>query len=178
MKISRALFLLSLALLAGPLRAECDAGTAIVVRHGEKFLTGDEARDRDAPLAVAGIERSAALAALLSDAGVDAVYSSDFARTRGTVEPLARQLGLPLRLYPVREADAQKTLATRVMSEACGQEVLIAGHSNTVPELLAAFGVAAPGELADSQYDRLFVVHWRRGAPAQLLTLRYGRPTP
>lgn len=176
MKRSCAVLLLSL--LACPIFAECDSGTAIVVRHGEKFLTGDDAKDRDAPLAVAGIERAAALAALLGDAGIDAVYSSDFARTRGTVEPLARQLGLQLALYPVKEADAQARLAARVMTEACGQEVLIAGHSNTVPELLKAFGVAAPGEIAESQFDKLFVVQWRRGAPAQVVTLHYGRPTP
>lgn len=172
------LAVLALPSLAAPSLAECDSGTAIVVRHGEKLMTGDAEKDRDAPLSEAGKERAEALAAALSEAGIDAVYSSPYLRTRGTVEPLAAKLSLEVATYSVAEKDAQDRIAAKVMAENCGREVLIAGHSNTVPDLLRAFGVAQPEEIADQQFDHLYLVRWRKGAPAELLTLHYGRPTP
>jgi 2,3-bisphosphoglycerate-dependent phosphoglycerate mutase len=178
MKTSCAALLLAFLALPSVAGAECGSGTAIVVRHGEKFMTGDAEKDRDAPLSEAGKERAEALAAALSEAGIDAVYSSPYLRTRGTVEPLAAKLGLEVVPYSVVEKDAQQRIAAKVMAENCGREVLIAGHSNTVPELLRAFGVAEPEEIADQQYDHLYLVRWRAGAPAELLVLHYGRPTP
>jgi len=156
----------------------CDSGTAFVVRHGEKSMTGDHEKDRDAPLSAAGEERAAALAATLADAGIDAIYSSPYQRTQGTAKALAEKLKLEVLSYSVAEKDAQASVAARVMREACGREVLIVGHSNTVPDLLRAFGAEGVAEIGDEQYDNLYLLHWRRGAPAELTRLHYGRPTP
>lgn len=158
--------------------AQCDSGTAFVVRHGEKSMTGDAEKDRDAPLSAAGEERAAALAATLADAGIDAIYSSPYRRTQGTAKTLAEKLQLEVLSYSVAEKDAQAAIAARVMREACGREVLIVGHSNTVPDLLRAFGAADVAEIGDGQFDNLYLLHWRRGAPAELTRLHYGRPTP
>lgn len=175
--IPTGIFLL-LAVLATPQPADCNSGTAIVVRHAEKFMTGDAEKDRDAPLSDSGRERAEALAQTLADAGIDAVYSSPYQRTRGTAAPLAARLGLPVQEVSVAEKDAAARLAAKVMDEACGREALIVGHSNTVPELLLALGVEGSRTIADHQYDNLFLVDWRRGHPARLLVLHYGRPTP
>lgn len=171
-------FPLAAEVAGGPAAAGCDSGTAFVVRHGEKTMTGDAAKDRDAPLSAAGLERAEALAATLADAGIDAVYSSPYQRTTGTARPLAERLKLEVEPVSVAEKDAQAAIAARVMAEACGGEALVVGHSNTVPDLLRAFGVAEVREIADGQYDNLFVVRWKKGAAAELLTLHYGRPTP
>lgn len=175
---SYAWMLLALLSSATPGLAECDSGTAIVVRHAEKFMTGDAEKDRDAPLSDSGRERAEALAATLADAGIDAIYSSPYQRTRGTAAPLAARLGLPVQEVSVAEKDAAARLAAQVMNEACGREALIVGHSNTVPDVLRALGVEGSRTIADHQYDNLFLVDWRRGQPARLLVLHYGRPTP
>ena len=175
--IATGIFLL-LATLASPAAPTCDSGTAIVVRHAEKFMTGDAEKDRDAPLSDSGRERAEALAATLADAGIDAIYSSPYQRTRGTAAPLATRLGLPVQEVSVAEKDAAARLAAQVMNETCGREALIVGHSNTVPDVLVAFGVEGTRQIADHQYDNLFLVDWRRGQPARLLVLHYGRPTP
>ncbi len=52
----------------------------------------------DPPLSVAGVERSIALAHELSRAPIEAIFTSPFLRTIQTVDPLARILGLPIRL--------------------------------------------------------------------------------
>ena len=176
MKTCCALLLLSLA--AWPAGAECDSGTAVLVRHAEKQLTGDPEKDRDAPLSPAGRERAEALAALLGDAGIDGVITSPFSRTRDTGQPLATRLGLALTVVSVAEKDASAKLVAQLEADYCGREVVVVGHSNSVPELLRLLGVAENKTIADHQYDQLFVVHWRRGAAAQLLQLHYGQPTP
>ncbi|MEY2498548.1 MAG: hypothetical protein QOD12_2104, partial [Verrucomicrobiota bacterium] len=35
---------------------------------------------------------------------------------------------------------------------------LVVGHSNTVPDLIKAFGIATPIQIADGDYDNLFVL--------------------
>jgi hypothetical protein len=48
--------------------------------------------------------------------------------------------------------------------------VLVVGHSNTVPDVINALGVAATITIADAEYDNLFVV---LPHGAQLVRLRY-----
>jgi hypothetical protein len=51
--------------------------------------------------------------------------------------------------------------------------VLVIGHSNTIPELLKRLGVKETIAIADSEYDNLFIVV--RGATGEptLIRLRY-----
>src|SRR5262249_39016281 len=62
-----------------------------VVRHAEK---ASPANEPSIPLSAAGSERARRLADFLRDTGISAIYSTDTPRTRGTVEPLAKRLGL------------------------------------------------------------------------------------
>ena len=75
------------ALLLWLLFAASDAVLAqravLVVRHAEKISDTDERLSDD------GLSRAARLAALLKDADVSAIYSTDTPRTRGTAQPLA-----------------------------------------------------------------------------------------
>ena len=49
--------------------------------------------------------------------------------------------------------------------------VLVVGHSNTVPEIIKSLGVSEPVAIPDDQFDNLFVVI--RGARPTLLRLHY-----
>jgi phosphohistidine phosphatase SixA len=139
--------------------------TVLVVRHAEK---ADATRDPE--LSPAGLARAAALAATLRDVPIAAVYHTEFRRTAATVAPLCAALGLvPQQLA----AAAGPELAARLRRQHLGQTVLVCGHSNTVPQLLTALGVAAPPALAETDYDRLLVVV-RNADGVQLVPLRYG----
>ena len=62
--------------------------TIIVVRHAEKV---DDSRDP--ALSEAGAKRAEALAEMLEHAGLDAVYASQYQRTRLTAMPAAEAAG-------------------------------------------------------------------------------------
>ncbi len=126
-----------------------------LLRHAEKV---DESRDSE--LSDAGRRRAAALAAMLRDVHFDAAYSTDFKRTRGTIEPIARarELTLDVRTDPRRLAD-------HILHEQRGKTVLICGHSNTVPDNLRDLGVPIAEPMLEG-FDDLFivtVVHDARG---------------
>lgn len=71
-----------------------------LVRHGETAWNaeGRVQGQVDAPLNELGVAQARALERALASERFDAVYSSDLSRARDTAEPLARQLGLPVRL--------------------------------------------------------------------------------
>ena len=51
--------------------------------------------------------------------------------------------------------------------------VLIVGHSNTVPDLLKRLGIKDAITIADDEYDNLFVVVRRDVGEPTLIRLRY-----
>ena len=63
---------------------------------------------------------------------IDAVYATHLRRTQLTAAPLAAARDLDLRVLPA--GDTARLLA-RLRAAHCGGEVLVVGHSNTVPEL-------------------------------------------
>ena len=124
------------------------------------------------PLSEAGRARANRLAALLKNAGVTAIYSTDFVRTLETAEPLARALKIEVRKYSATGANGNpdlKPLAARLKAEHPRDTVLVVGHSNTVPPLLKALGCAEDITIAASQYDDLFAVVPRVDGPPVLL---------
>ena len=64
--------------------------TILLLRHAER----SEYESRDGVLSEAGEARARALARLLQDAGVTAIYTSQLKRTIQTAEPLAKALGI------------------------------------------------------------------------------------
>lgn len=136
----------------------------VLVRHGEK-----QSEARDAALSPAGVARAACLADALAELGVTHVFTTEFARTRDTAGPLAARLGLTPEVVPAAEKDAW---LDRLNALPPGAIALVAGHSNTVPELVAALG-AGEVAIAGDTYDKLFaVVLPEHGAPT-LLRLHY-----
>ncbi len=136
-----------------------------LVRHAEK-ATGD-----DPELTAAGHERANALQQRLQDTPLAAVYTTAFRRTRQTVAGVAESHGLRLQDYDARaSADATRTLLTQ---HRC-QHILIAGHSNTLPALLAGAGINGVAELDETQYGDLFIVRVAADG-ANLDTQHFGR---
>ena len=121
----------------------------------------------DPPITPAGEQRAARLASMLASAGIRHVFTSEYLRTRQTAAPLAAKLGLAPVTVPAKDPDA---LLARIRG--ADGNVLVVGHSNTVPDLLKKLGVSGTVTIADSEYDNLFVV-FRDGDKATLTALKY-----
>ncbi len=151
--------------------------TIVLVRHAEK-ATDDP---RDPTLASAGQERAKDLAQALDEAGVAAVYVTEYKRTRLTAEPTAEHFGVTIETRP-REATAPdayaRALVPKILKKYAGKVVLIVGHSDTVPELVKVLTGKTVPPIDESEYDNLYVVEVPKSGPARLISARYGRPRP
>lgn len=157
---------LALALVAGcaprpapvphSLQAKAMVPTIYVIRHMEK-APGD-----DPVLSSAGEANAKRLAAALKDKDIDAIFVTDTRRSRMTAAPLAAALGLQPQVYDPKDNAA---LAAKVAN--VPGSVLVVGHSNTVPGLVAAFGGAAPAPMDESDYGRLFAIRRSDGTTVE-----------
>lgn len=145
--------------------------TVILVRHAEKQSTGD-----DPSLTAAGRERAQALVHVLGEVDIAAVYSTPYARTRQTAQPLAVALGLEVTERPARNYGSD--MAEWIRANHTGDVVVAVSHSNTVPALIEALGARPVPTIEDHEYDDLYVVTIDAEGNATLLAMRYGRETP
>jgi len=125
--------------------------TIFIVRHAEKAQTG--ADDKDPGLSDAGRARAERLASILKGANISAIFATEFKRTQATAAPLAGERRL--QVTTVKASDSAALLAA--LQKAPGN-VLVVGHSNTIPTLVRALGVTVPVEIAETDYDHLFAV--------------------
>lgn len=141
----------------------------ILVRHAE--LQGAAmAEPKNLPLSEAGEARAGRLATILKDAGIVAIYVTDFLRTKQTAQALAREIGVE----PTALAKGDpRELVERIRRSHDGQTVLLVGHTDTLPGLLQAFGHPAQTHIDAQDYGKLFVLVPKRDGPPTLLQLRY-----
>ena len=143
--------------------------TVMAVRHADIDLPPSS---DDPDLSAAGRFRADALAHVVGSSGVITIFTSEFARTKQTVEPSARELGLLARPVP-----PAATLARDARAGLFGDVVLVAGHSNTIPTILAALGATSVPVIGEREFDNFFVLTTHPGGSARLLHLRYGAST-
>src|SRR5713226_5919067 len=146
--------------------------TVILIRHAEKNI---DPNNSDPDLSPAGQARAQDLVRVFSDAGINAIYATQYKRTQQTVKPLADKLGLP-----IAQVNSKSTaeLVTQIRSKHGGQVVFIAGHNSTVPEIVAALGGPQYPVIPESEYDNLYIVTVYRTGKAKVVKIRYGAPMP
>ncbi len=167
-----AVLALGLAVFAAWVWGTASSTTVVVIRHAEKDLS---ANAEDPPLTAAGQARAALLAQMFGDAKnlghLDAIYTSPALRNRLTAAPLAERLGLRATVVP---ADDSRGLVRRVLREHSGERVLIVGHSDTVPEIVATLSDNSNvPEMDDEEYGTIYIVTVPRVGNANLLRLHY-----
>jgi len=148
--------------------------TIIFVRHAEKAT---EPAD-DPGLTDAGRRRVAELTRQLVDAdvvaGVDAIYSTPFRRTQETAQPLAAALDLPINTYD--PSDTEVVLET-ILRNHKGKIILVVGHSNTVPVLIANLGASKKvPPIHESEYDNIYIISIPWFGKTKTIRLRFGEP--
>jgi phosphohistidine phosphatase SixA len=131
-----------------------------LIRHAERDPTGSDA------LSTPGKKRAAMLVQMFREAGVTAIFTSEFNRTKQTAEPLAQALGITPKQI------ASDLSAARAQVLAAGALPIVVGHSDSVPELIGALGGPTDVEINDTEFDRMFIVTISAGS-VSTLAFRY-----
>lgn len=153
----------ALLMLAGCASApEQAAAGFIVVRHAEKAADGS----RDPALSAAGQARAQALARRLQDARLVAVYATPYRRTQQTVQPTAASHALHVTTYDANLPASEFVAQLRRAHPAGG--VLVAGHSNTAPQIASQLCGCDVAPLADDAYGDLYRIDFDQRGQARL----------
>ena len=103
---------------------------------------------------------------MLKDADIGTIISTPYKRTQQTAAPLAAALGIT-----ITSVGARDTAKVPALVRGAERNVLIVGHSNSVPAILKELGITTPVSIAETEYDNLFIV--TTGEPPRLVRLRF-----
>ena len=145
--VTRSVLIVAALALAIAGRPAAAAESIYVIRHLQK------AAGEDPPLTPEGVANADVLAGLLAGRRIEAVFATPTRRTIQTATPLAVRLGLPVIRY-----DPADTAALLEATRAIPGNVLVIGHSNTVPDLVAAFGGDRPPPVTVQDYGTIYLV--------------------
>jgi len=152
--------------------------TVFLIRHAER----EQEPKQDPPLSKDGVARSTALARLLANAGIKAILTSQYTRTKQTAEPLATKLGLTITPFnlkinpsnPKQIAAESTAEVTNKILERSGESVLVIGHSNSIPDVIKMLGGDVVPAIDEQKFDDLFIVTVYAKGKAKVIQLKYG----
>jgi len=154
--------------------------TVFLVRHAEK----EAEPKQDPPLTKEGVARSQELARLLSAAGIKAIYTSQFVRTKQTAEPLTAKIGVSVTVLTIKPnpsnlrliADESTAEVVNKILQRPGDSALVIGHSNWIPDVIKMLGGDIVPTIDEQKFDDLFIVTVYGKGKAKVVQMKYGAP--
>src|SRR6266436_6226458 len=134
----------------------------VIVRHAEKAANGGN----DPDLSSAGRARAEALARILKDSGITAIFTTEFKRTQETAAPTATSTHVTPTVVVAKDTASLVGKLHQLNGNA-----LVVGHGDTIPNILKALGINSPVNIPDADYSELFIVIL--GDKPQLFRLHY-----
>ena len=128
-----------------------DIYSIYLVRHAEKEASNHEEKNPD--LTPCGVQRAHRLNVILKSIKLDAIYSSDYLRTRETAAPVAKEKRLDVKLY---DPGTLGQFAEELLTER--RNSLVVGHSDTTGVLAGMLAGVEIDEFSETEYDRLYQV--------------------
>jgi histidine phosphatase superfamily protein (branch 1) len=138
--------------------------TIFLVRHAEPSSSAPVAS-----LSASGEKRAQCLAQTLADSGIQQIYVSDSKRAQQTAAPLAAQL--KLKPSEIGTKDISKTV--RNLLYGGNGNTLFVANGDMLPLIVQRLQAGKVSAIADSEFDRLFVISVTDGSSAPAATLRY-----
>jgi broad specificity phosphatase PhoE len=129
-----------------------EASTFYFIRHAEKNRSDKE--NKNPNLTQDGLFRAVKWSLVMKNMEFDAVYSTDYNRTKQTAQPTAEKNELGLTIYDPRNLDGKAFLEANK-----GKTVLIVGHSNTTPAFVnSVIGKEKYQGIDDNNNANLYIV--------------------
>ncbi len=123
------------------INANTGTTTFYLIRHAEKDRSNPD--DADPELNQKGLGRAMHWAEILKDANINAIYSTDYARTSMTAAATSVKNNIDVQYYDPRTIDLEQLKAENI-----NKNILIVGHSNTTPQMVNML-------LSDEKYEAL-----------------------
>jgi broad specificity phosphatase PhoE len=136
-----------------------------LVRHAEKLDA-----TANSVLSPEGEQRALALRDSLREKNIELVFSTNFNRTRQTAEPLASAIHQSVLLYKPMALDSMVS----VIHSAKKKNILIVGHSNTIPPLIEKLIGTKVQPIKETEYDNFYVVEIKK-ENKKLVQKKYGK---
>lgn len=126
--------------------------TYYLIRHAEKVRTNPA--DVNPDLNERGYLRAENWKKVFQHISFDAVYATNFIRTLKTIEPIAISNELEIQLYHPTKIDIHQFKETNQ-----NKNVLIVGHSNTIPQFVnQLINQEKYLEMDDAEFSHLYIV--------------------
>jgi 2,3-bisphosphoglycerate-dependent phosphoglycerate mutase len=126
--------------------------TYYLIRHAEKLRI--DITDKNPKLNYEGVKRADAWKEVFTNVKLDAVYSTDYNRTKLTAKPTANSKNLPIFLY-----DPKDMYSESFQHKTKGKAVLVVGHSNTTHVFAnKVLGRDEYNQINDNNNSNLYIV--------------------
>jgi 2,3-bisphosphoglycerate-dependent phosphoglycerate mutase len=123
-----------------------------LIRHAEKVR--ENPADKNPDLNERGFQRAENWKQVLQHISFDAIYSTDYKRTLKTIEPISKKLNLTPLIYNPSKVDFD-----HFQLENSDKNVLIVGHSNTIPQFVnGLIHQQKYQEMDDNEFSHLYIV--------------------
>ncbi|MDG2443853.1 MAG: phosphoglycerate mutase family protein [Flavobacteriaceae bacterium] len=137
--------------------------TYYLIRHAEKLRI--DKTDKNPNLNFNGYKRAEAWKDVFSDVPFDAIYSTDYNRTKLTAKPTATSKNLPILLY-----NPNTMYSEAFQNNTKGKTVLVVGHSNTTNVFAnKILGIEKYNEINDNNNSNLYIVTISNGKISSIL---------
>lgn len=126
--------------------------TYYFIRHAEKQRQNPQ--DRNPHLTFEGYKRADNWAKVFKFIPLNAVYSTDYNRTKETAKPTADSKNLPILVY-----DPKNIYSESFQFNTKGKSVLVVGHSNSTPSFVnKVLGQNEYKQIEDNNNSSLYIV--------------------
>lgn len=148
--------------------SSCSVTNIYLVRHAEKLDNSV-----GSALTEQGGRRAMALRDTLLTKNIDSIYATPYNRTQLTAKPLADALKKDIISY---QPDAKFSARLKKLK---GKNVLVVGHSNTIPEIIRHITTKAI-RIDDYDFDNLYIIRIKRflNLNISLVSETYGERSP
>lgn len=137
--------------------------TYFLIRHAEKVRINSA--DKDPDLSERGFQRAENWKKILQHVSFDVIYSTNYKRTLYTAEPIAKEFNLDPIVYNPSKVDFDL-----FQLENTGKNVLIVGHSNTIPQFVnGLIHQQKYLEMDDAEFSHLYIVTMKGNQVTDLL---------
>ena len=138
----------------------------IIVRHAEKAEDGT----KNPSISEAGKARAERLSNMLKEFTIDKLYATPFARTMQTLQPIATSRNLEINNYH----PSDKSFAASLLQNEKGKTIMVAGHSNTCPEIVnSLINSSKFKDVDEDDYGKIWIVTFRNDKLSDCILLNY-----